>query len=89
MARGRFYYTVDTVVMGDRACQHPKGLSEVFPDRNQPCYVFTGKNRLPEDSGACFMNQEVESFLKSLDEQYCRIRLFGGADLIDTFMKRI
>lgn len=35
------------------------------------------------------MNQEVESFLKSLDEQYCSIRLFGGADLIDTFMKRI
>ncbi|MGV3489181.1 MAG: dihydrofolate reductase family protein [Tuberibacillus sp.] len=86
---GKFYETVDTILLGRRTYDwilgHEKGN---FPYKNKECYVFSRSETQHDNESVQFYNGSLTELIRHLKSQDGKnIWLVGGGDLILSFIK--
>ncbi|MEX0780986.1 MAG: dihydrofolate reductase family protein [Balneolales bacterium] len=94
-----FFNSVHTTIMGFNTYEIISGFDVEWPYKEKTSYVFTNKNKLPNDPNVTFINEKHIAFLKDLkDRERDDIWLVGGGmlatelfnqKLIDQFLLHI
>ena len=82
---GRFFATVDCLVMGRSTYEAILGFGQ-WPYSGKPCYVMT---HIPPENNphrVQFVSEGVEAFLKTTEKKANTIWLVGGANLTGEFL---
>ena len=82
---GRFFATVDCLVMGKNTYDAVLGFGQ-WPYAGKPCYVMTHHPPKDNPHGVHFVSAGVEAFLKTAQENAHTIWLVGGANLTGEFL---
>lgn len=82
-----FYSTIDALIMGRKSYEQALAFGD-FPYADKKCYVLSTKEQ-EKSKYVEFVDEDVEQLVHRLKKQGCsNIWLFGGAGLIDAFIKR-